>query len=654
MITGPGGGFGGGLFNDGTLTLTNCTVSGNTASGATITGGSDNTAFGGYGGGLGNFGTLTLTNCTVSGNTASGQGGGLETSSGTATLINTIVAGQSAGGDVDGSLAAASTHNLIGGNPLLAPLGNYGGPTQTMALLPGSPAIGAGSMASIPTGITTDQRGEPRTVNTEVDIGAVETQGYTLTASGGTPQATLASTAFANSLAVTVTPTYAKDPVNGGVITFTPPASGASATLSAGSATIAGGSASVTATANRVGGSYTVMASASGAASATFALTNQLQPAFSGLTASQSIPYDTPATFEGTLAAGSIAATGSVTVTISGNGITPLSKSTTLPSNGTFSTTFIFTPSADPSSAYTVTYTYTAQSYFLDASDSSTTLTVDQATTSVTVTSNQYPSTFGQSVTFSATIAPQYSGNPTGTANLVIDGSTVQSNVTVTNGAVSFTPISTLSVSGSPHSVEVVYNGDSNFTGNNNTLSGGQTVNSSSLSVIGTQVDDGTAQRSMVRYLTLTFSSPITSLSTVMSELSLTRTNGLSITLNGALSNNNTVLKLTFTGTSSTANGSTIIGCSLPDGRYTLSFNGTTVLAPGSAGTDDETHDLWRLFGDLNGQATVTAADETAFLAAMNSRKGMSNYSVYFDYNEDGIIVNADETAFLQRYGTSI
>ena len=55
-------------------------------------------------------------------------------------------------------------------NPLLAPLGNYGGPTQTMALLPGSPAIGAGSAVS---GVTTDQRGLIR--GSPVDIGAFQT-----------------------------------------------------------------------------------------------------------------------------------------------------------------------------------------------------------------------------------------------------------------------------------------------------------------------------------------------------------------------------------------------------------------------------------------------------------------------------------------------
>ena len=76
--------------------------------------------------------------------------------------------------------------------------------------------------------MTTDQRGEPRIVNGNVDIGAVESQGYTLTpASGSTPQTALNGTAFTNPLAVTVTPNDANDPVNGGVITFTAPTSGA-------------------------------------------------------------------------------------------------------------------------------------------------------------------------------------------------------------------------------------------------------------------------------------------------------------------------------------------------------------------------------------------------------------------------------------------
>ena len=195
---------GGGIANDeyGTLTLTNCTISGNSATAD-------------QGGGLSNDGMLTVTNSTISGNAAPGQyygdGGGIynnATLDATLTVNNSIIAGNTAESspDIYGAVASGSTYNLIGDgtgmtgisnaasgnqvgsssnpiNPLLAPLGSYGGPTQTMALLPGSPAIDAGSnsLAVDANGnsLTTDQRGESRIFNGTVDIGAFESQGFT-------------------------------------------------------------------------------------------------------------------------------------------------------------------------------------------------------------------------------------------------------------------------------------------------------------------------------------------------------------------------------------------------------------------------------------------------------------------------------------------
>jgi choice-of-anchor C domain-containing protein len=63
--------------------------------------------------------------------------------------------------------------DLINTDPVLAPLADNGGPTMTMALLPGSPAIDAG--VSVP-GVTTDQRGIPRPQGSAPDIGAFEVQ----------------------------------------------------------------------------------------------------------------------------------------------------------------------------------------------------------------------------------------------------------------------------------------------------------------------------------------------------------------------------------------------------------------------------------------------------------------------------------------------
>jgi fibronectin-binding autotransporter adhesin len=220
-ITGGSAQSGGGLYDEnGTISLTNVTVSGNSASGA----------YGGLGGGLfvGNDGgAVSVINCTVSGNSASNQGGGLIIYGGTVSLTNTIVAGQTAGGDVTGPYTG--TNNLIGGDPLLAPLGNYGGSTQTMPLLPGSPVIGGGTATGAP---ATDQRGVDRTGH--VDIGAFQSQGFTLTPiSASTPQSAPINTAFGNGLTVTVRANDPQEPVAGGVITFNAPSSGASANLSA-------------------------------------------------------------------------------------------------------------------------------------------------------------------------------------------------------------------------------------------------------------------------------------------------------------------------------------------------------------------------------------------------------------------------------------
>ena len=284
---------GGGLYNGGTLTMTNCTVSGNSGSAGDM-------GCGGVANGnsyFGNFGaTLTLTNCTISAN--SGWVGGLLAQGAPVTLTNTIVAenagagiiAANGGGDIyayslsgsnnlvgtayyTGGLTNGVNGNLIGvTNPLLAPLGNYGGPTQTMALLPGSPAINAGTNGpGIP---TTDQRGLGRVG--AVDIGAFESQGFNFTVvPGGTPQTANIGTPFANPLAVDVTANNPVEPVNGGVVAMVAhaAANGATAILSASPAVIAGGQAAVTAEPNNVDGSYTVVATSTGF-STTFDLTN--------------------------------------------------------------------------------------------------------------------------------------------------------------------------------------------------------------------------------------------------------------------------------------------------------------------------------------------------------------------------------------------
>jgi hypothetical protein len=305
-----GSGSGGGLFiSGGSVTLINDTLSGHSASGGDggeSAGGAAGLAGTADAGGLKvNGGSLTLLNVTVAGNNVAsgGTGGALDVTGGTVTLDNTLVAlntnGTGAGAtpdDIGGTVDPSSAFNLIGtggsggltggvngnqvgvANPVLGTLASNGGPTQTIALLPGSPAIGAGS-DTIPgvTVPTTDQRGVARPSNS-IDIGAFQDRGFTLTiVAGSSPQYTPVNTAFPKPLAVIVTSPFG-DPVAGGVISFavTAASNGAAATLGASDATIsAGGQASVTAIANGIAGGYRVTASAAGVrAPARFTLKN--------------------------------------------------------------------------------------------------------------------------------------------------------------------------------------------------------------------------------------------------------------------------------------------------------------------------------------------------------------------------------------------
>ncbi len=190
---GNGTGVGGGIQAGGTATITNSTVSNNGARGAN-----------GWGGGIysqGTSSTLTLVNSTIANNASETVGGGLYIAYTSLSLTNTIVADNFAQWDApdlkDGGTVTAR-HTLIGdavghsvtdgvdGNIvgvsaaelLLAELADNGGPTRTLALLPGSPAIDAGTASGCP---ATDQRGVLRPQGAGCDIGAYEVRAYAFT-----------------------------------------------------------------------------------------------------------------------------------------------------------------------------------------------------------------------------------------------------------------------------------------------------------------------------------------------------------------------------------------------------------------------------------------------------------------------------------------
>ena len=168
--------YAGAILNyNGTLTVGNSTISGNSAGSI-------------GGGGVYNYGgTSTIANSTISGNSGSIYGGALHNVDGygNATLIikNSIVANSPAGGNCSGTMTDQGGNlqypgttcgaTITSGDPLLDPAGlqDNGGPTKTIALQSGSPAINAAVAANSP---ATDQRGVSRPQGAGYDIGAYE------------------------------------------------------------------------------------------------------------------------------------------------------------------------------------------------------------------------------------------------------------------------------------------------------------------------------------------------------------------------------------------------------------------------------------------------------------------------------------------------
>jgi hypothetical protein len=165
------GASGGGIYNAGTLTINNSTLSNNSMTAKDIALAS--------GGGISNLGMLTITSSTFSGNSAATGGGISNYDTSPASLQNSIVANSPTGGNCSGTMTSKGYNlssdgscdfdgpgDLNNTNPMLGPLANNGGPTKTMALLPGSPAIDSGNSSGCTDGLghllKTDQRGDPR------------------------------------------------------------------------------------------------------------------------------------------------------------------------------------------------------------------------------------------------------------------------------------------------------------------------------------------------------------------------------------------------------------------------------------------------------------------------------------------------------------
>jgi hypothetical protein len=178
--------------------------------------------------------------------------------------------------------------------------------------------------------------------------------------------------------------------------------------------------------------------------------------------------------------------------------------------------------------------------------------------------------------------------------------------------------------------------------------------------VLSTRVNDGSAQRSRVTSLTVTFSGLIDFGGT--NAFTLTRIGGGAVTfgLTATGLNGITVITLNnFTG-SETEFGS------LKDGRYTLTalasqinqsgfaLDGNGDGTPGDNFTFGDAQGLYRFYGDINGDRHVDIADFGLFSATFNLSTGQTGFNAAFDFNGDGHIDIVDFGQFSIRFFTPL
>jgi len=167
-------------------------------------------------------------------------------------------------------------------------------------------------------------------------------------------------------------------------------------------------------------------------------------------------------------------------------------------------------------------------------------------------------------------------------------------------------------------------------------------------SFVGYQINGGEAQRSVVSSIRLNFSAPII---VDPNLITLTNTNS-NIPLQMSVTDNGLSLSITF------LSGNGVItrpnGNSLTDGRYILiipqsSIRHASSLVPLSEDViigDQASEGLFRLFGDLNGNASIDATEKKAFNRAFRTSVGNSSYIASLDELGDGYIGIDDQIKF--------
>jgi N-acetylglucosamine-6-sulfatase len=167
-------------------------------------------------------------------------------------------------------------------------------------------------------------------------------------------------------------------------------------------------------------------------------------------------------------------------------------------------------------------------------------------------------------------------------------------------------------------------------------------------------VNDGSAQRSMVNSLAITFDRVVTLDPGAFGLLRQGRS-AVGLTVSASVVDGRTVAVLSFTGPG-------IVGGSLADGNYTLTIRGDRIRDGDGREVDgdgdgngggDRVEAVSRLFGDSDGDGDVDGQDRDRFRSAYRTSAGDPGYLWYFDFDGDGDVDGLDNAAFSRRFGQS-
>lgn len=386
--------------------------------------------------------------------------------------------------------------------------------------------------------------------------------------------------------------------------------------------------------------------------------------------------FGQPVSFTATVtpASGSTVPTGTIQFVVDGSNFgAPVTLSACSPSPNACATSGSTSTLTVNGSSHSVTANYTATGSFTGGSGSlSGGQTVNKANTSSTVVSSLNPSPYGQSVTFTATVAAVSpgAGAPTGTVDFKDGAATLASGVAVSGGQASF---STSALNAATHSITAVYSGDGNFnasgTGGSTATALSQVVNPATLtaSITGnpTKPYDGntsatlTAANFLLSGLVGSDSFTITQTAGTYNSKDVAAANSVTASLTpanfiplGSTSANNYNLPTTASG----AGHITAVSLSASvTGNPTKPYDGTTnaILTPanfslsGLVGTEAFT--VTKTAGSYNSKDVLSATTITVSMAPSDFTAGggalASNYTLPVSASGPGQITAVNVTA---------